>query len=268
MTAMNPFFDIEEAPSITSIERLLALNIEKMYYCPGDETQITDITSPQSVPHTTAGIFRGQLHSWPLIPKSYRMPADTEADCSMLDQKVTSVKAMSSFHRFCKSAEAQNAAFPSGVANRLSIAQHFGIHTPLLDWTKSIFAAVFFATSEVYTDSDFEKTQKAFLYHITDEQLLDVEFPGEPLLDAGQSALIKPYHIDRRIERQFSVFTYHPLPAKQPRRIPARVYVLDWALIQKLRTLMKGFGFTYDYFFPDYAGIANAVMSNKGLWYG
>lgn len=173
---------------------------------------------------------------------------------------------MSKFHRFCKSAEAQNAAFPPGVADRMSIAQHFGVHTPLLDWTESIFAAVFFAIREVFTDPEFEKTLKAYLYHITDEQLLDEGLPEENLLDVGQSAFIKPYHIDKRIERQRGVFTFHPFPANRPRKIPARVYVLDWPVIQEPRALMKGFGFTDDYFFPDYAGIASAVMSDRDLW--
>ena len=36
-------------------------------------------------------------------------------------------------------------------------------------------------------------------------------------------------------------------------------------MIEKLIKLMKGFGFTEDYFFPDYAGIATAVNYETSL---
>ena len=262
---MNPFFDIEEPQVIEDVEWLLSLNVERTYYRPGDEVQVTDITSPYSFAYPTAGIFRGQLHNWPLIPKSFRGLAEEKEELSRTVRAFRWSRATSKFRNFCKRAEVQNPAFPSGIADRMSIAQHFGVPTPLLDWSQSIFAAVFFAVRDVFADSEFEESLKVFLYHIIDERLLHDGLSEEELSDFGHSAFIKPYHIYRRIERQRGVFTYHPHPAHRPQKVPARVYVLEWSVIDKLLKLMKGFGFTEDYFFPDYAGIVRAVLSDTSL---
>jgi FRG domain-containing protein len=148
----------------------------------------------------------------------------------------------------------------------MSIAQHFGVPTPLLDWSQSIFAALFFAVRDVFADSEFEESLMVYVYHIIDKRLLHDGIPDDrELSEFGRSAFVKPYHIDRRIERQRGVFTCHPHPSHQPPKVPARVYVLEWFLIKKQIDLMKGFGFTEDYFFPDYAGIAHTVMSDTGL---
>lgn len=262
---MNPYFELEEPEVIDDVERLLALNVEKTYYRPGDETPITDILSVHS-PHKTAGIFRGQLHGWALIPKSFRALPDEPGEITPVVRSFRWRQATREFWNFCQRAEIQNPAFPSSVSNRMSIAQHFGVSTPLLDWTQSIFTAVFFAIRDVFADSEFEKSLKVFVYHIIDEQLLHDGVPeGGDLADFGRSAFVKPYPIDRRIERQRGVFTYHPHPTHRPPKISARTYILEWSLIEKLIPLMKGFGFTEDYFFPDYAGIAYAVMSDTSL---
>ena len=263
---MNQYFELAEPQVIADIETLLSLNVEKTYYHPGDETRVTDIFSTSSLPHSTAGIFRGQLQDWPLIPKSYRGTVDLEMEVSEVIRTFQWMRATHKFTSFCERAEVQNATFPSGISDRMSIAQHFGVPTPLIDWSQSIFSAVFFAIRDVFADSEFEKSLKVFVYHITDERLLHAGIPEDSKLsDFGHSAFVKPYPIDRRIERQRGVFTYHPHPAHRPPKVPARTYILEWPVIQKLIAMMKGFGFTEDYFFPDYAGIAHAVMSDTSL---
>jgi len=263
---LNPYFDLAEPQVIADVERLLSLNVEKTYYRPGDEAQVADILSIHSLPHSTAGIFRGQLRDWPLIPKGFRGIKDQEMDVTEVIRTFRWMQATSKFRSFCERAEVQNPAFPSGVSDRMSIAQHFGVPTPLLDWSQNILAAVFFAIRDVFADSEFEKSLRVFVYHITDERLLHAGIPADSkLADFGRSAFVKPYPIDRRIDRQRGVFTYHPHPTHRPPKVSARTYVLEWPVIQKLIALMKGFGFTEDYFFPDYAGIAHAVMSDTSL---
>ena len=61
------------------------------------------------------------------------------------------------------------------------------------------------------------------------------------------------------------MFSFHPHPILAPSKIPVKVYILEWDIIANLLKMMKGFGFTEDYFFPDYAGIANTVKSEVSL---
>jgi hypothetical protein len=263
---MNPYFDLTEPQPVADVEGLLSLNTQKTYFRPGDQTRVEGITNIYSSPYSTAGIFRGQLHDWPLIPKCFRNVDPEKTDMSKVVRSFRWFEATAAFKRFCDRAEIQNPAFPTSVADRLSIAQHFGVPTPLLDWSQNIFAAVFFAVRDVFSDAEFEETMRVFVYHVVDERLFGGELPHESdLSDFGRSAFVKPYHIDRRIERQRAVFSYHPHPAHRPAKIPVRTYFLEWPVIHKMLELMKGFGFTEDYFFPDYAGIARAVVSKGAV---
>jgi len=265
---MNPYFDVETPIVIQNIEELMSLNVAKTYYRSGDETVVTDILNYFQFPHLTSGMFRGQLRDWPLMPKSFR-DLDVKDDKDAPSDSIKSYKylsATSEFTEFCERAEIHNPEFPSDVSGRMSIAQHFGINTPLLDWSQGVFPATFFAIREVYSDPKFENDLKVFIYHITDERYLNAGIPeGDELPLFSQSAYIKPHHIDRRIERQRSVFSFHPHPILAPSKIPVKVYILEWDIIANLLKMMKGFGFTEDYFPPDYAGIANAVKSEVSL---
>jgi hypothetical protein len=163
---MNPYFELAEPKVIADIESLLSLNMKKEYYLPGDQTRITDDLSGFSIPHTTAGIFRGQLLDWPLIPKCYREMNDLNTEIDELKRWSRWRQATYKFRRFCERAEVQTISFPLHVSDRMSIAQHFGVPTPLLDWTQSIFAAIFFAIRDVYENPEFEKSYEVFVYHI------------------------------------------------------------------------------------------------------
>ncbi len=263
---MNLYFDLAEPQVISDVEMLLSLNVEKTYYRPGDPTRVDDILSTLSIPHSTAGIFLGQPRDWPLIPKCFRGIEVPETELTPVVRCFQWMRATHQFRCFCERAEVQNPAFPPSVSDRMSIAQHFGVPTPLLDWSQNIFAAVFFAIRNVFADTEFGKSLKVFVYHVIDERLLNAGIPEDSeLADFARSSFVKPYPIDRRIERQRAVFTYHPHPAHRPPKVAARTYVLEWPMIQKLIDLMKGFGFTEYYFFPDYAGIAYAVMSDTSL---
>lgn len=267
-TSVNPYFDASRPQVIEDVDTLLSLNVQKGYYAPGDQTPVDDIRSLYHSPYLTSGIFRGQLRDWPLIPKGFRglvEPAEEKPLTPVIRSFQWSL-ATHKFREFCSRAEGQNPAFPRASVDRMAIAQHFGVPTPLLDWTQSIFPAVFCAVRDVFNDPEFETSLRVFVYHVIDERLLRSGLPEEgDLADVGESAFIKPFAIDRRIERQRGVFTFHPYPSHRPRRIPASVYILEWPLIARLLRLMKGFGFTEDYYFPDYAGIAHAVMSGTSL---
>jgi hypothetical protein len=196
----------------------------------------------------------------------FRGIEELELDVSDTIRSYRWAGAAAKFNNFQKRAELQNSEFPTAVIDRMAIAQHFGVPTALLDWSRNIFTAIFFAVREVFADLEFADTLKVFIYHVTDERLLHSALTEQSdLALLTNSAFINPCRIDQRIVRQQGVFTFHPYPAPRIRKVPVNVYILEWPLIQKMIALMKGFGFTEDFYFPDYAGIAHAVTSETSL---
>jgi hypothetical protein len=74
-----------------------------------------------------------------------------------------------------------------------------------------------------------------------------------------RSAIIKTIPIDRRIERQFSMFSFHPLPMHNPEKLPIDEYKISGKLFMELWKLMEGMGFSSSHYFPDYAGLADRI---------
>ena len=73
------------------------------------------------------------------------------------------------------------------------------------------------------------------------------------------SALVKPFPIDRRIERQFSMFSFHPHPLSKPKKVPVDEYTISGDLFMQLWELMEGMGFSSSHYFPDYSGLAERI---------
>ena len=96
---MNPYFQLTTLQVISDIESLLALNIEKTYYFPGDQARIADVPNGSSIPHSTAGIFRGQQKDWPLIPVAFRQIENQGADATDPEKIVRWIQATREFRR-------------------------------------------------------------------------------------------------------------------------------------------------------------------------
>lgn len=139
-------------------------------------------------------IFRGQADpSWDLIPKAGREGFSDKDD----------VLYFRGWKR--RAARFLDATRFSNEWQLLSLAQHHGLPTRLLDWTWCPLVAVFFALFE-------ERNSDAALYvyrfcEVVDDESVEIE-------DLTSVALLKSTEVTPRISSQFALFTVHPNPSR------------------------------------------------------
>lgn len=270
----SPYFYIENEIEIDSIEKLMELNKPKIYSELGIEYKPSfpiNFESPDRqlfFQHTTSGFFRGQSCDWPLIPSSYRnLKPLTENDDEKFRRMYAFLHDNRELHTFCKFAAIQNRNFPKSTIEQISISQHYGIKTPLLDWSTNILVAAYFATS-IKGDEDIPNSFQPCIYHLRDERHLkeiDNSIIKKEISDVNYSALVRPYLLDRRIERQFSVFSFHPHPLHKPDKIPIDKYTINLDFYFELTKLLEGFGYSSAHFFPDYAGLSERIKHEYSI---
>ena len=144
--------------------------------------------------------FRGQSNeSWELLPKAGRA-----------DYKSPMGNHFSRFYTWSRRAVAYDENLPENDWERLAVAQHHGLVTCLLDWTRNPLIATFFACNE-NPDTD----GAIFTYHphviLNDEK--DKYWSQKKLNGVG----FIPRSISKRILNQSGVFTIH-IPVSNPLR--------------------------------------------------
>src|SRR5258708_1108690 len=206
--------------------------------------------------------YRGQKEDWPLIPKLFRdchyvLPAAHNGWQQVEEGMLTKL---------------QNQALPFLTQipqydwEWLTIAQHYGMPTRLLDFTKNPLVALFFAVEDLRnTDS---KTNSV-VYASTSG---GSTFSADPTLKNAlrtydmQNSFYVPRHLNQRMSAQQSIFYLPRLPAgfdeyifEPPSTANLRKYVIPAESRTKIRLEVDRLGMDHCAVFPDLEGRSKKI---------
>lgn len=162
--------------------------------------------------------------------------------------------------RFIRESRPYLSLEPKEYLDWLSIAQHHGLPTRLMDWTESVFVAVYFAVKEGGFKIDEERNRK-----VTDAVIYGMPRPDgvkENFKKDEDSKLCEkpfavfPPHLSPRITAQRGLFTYHPNPEEPYKPLGLKQWQIPSKRCVEIKTILSRAGFNEASLFPDIDGLS------------
>jgi FRG domain len=141
-------------------------------------------------------LFRGQREDWDLLPKLCRVD-------------LIKVNILASEKAILRDFNLEAASYfnpkPNNDWDLLSIAQHHGLPTRLLDWTKNPLAALWFAVKEPALEN---KYGVVWVLKAGEKDIITDTESSKPF-EGARTNVFEPNHIAARIKAQDGAFTVH-----------------------------------------------------------
>ena len=203
-------------------------------------------------------IFRGQTRDWPLIPSVGRKKFGS--DILKNEEKI--------LDDFKREAVPYLNIKPENTWQWLALAQHNGLPTRLLDWTKNPLVALWFAVKDVSTRY-LPRIVWAYIYD--DEDICRCASPFD-IDDIKKTCIYFPEHVFPFIQAQSGIFTAHPKTKEHPMSFPpfevkyADLHLKKIEILPKFVTVIRAkLGIHSATMFPGLDGIADRIKYENEL---
>jgi hypothetical protein len=146
-------------------------------------------------------LFRGQTIDYPLIPKICRLKAKGDLlsiENLLLQEFKRTNPLLIEEHR------------PMDDWDYLTLGQHFGLPTRLLDWSNNALTALWFATGAAYGSKDEQHAAYAVVWILMAEAKdFDLNIYDVEPFKIAETKIFRPRIIKQRINNQSGVFSIH-----------------------------------------------------------
>jgi FRG domain len=177
----------------------------------------------------------------------------------VLNPRNTKTTELESIKAFKKRAIPYLTAKPNDNWEWLALAQHHGLPTRLLDWTRNPLVACYFATYQC-------KYNDATIYMI---DYYDLPHANETLdpFNATQDVFYSPRQSSSRFIAQRGLFTVHHEPASEFETASLVKLTIKKDCVVELLTMCGTYGITRSTLFPDLDGLCSDIK-REWFWEG
>ncbi len=235
-------------------------------------TEIRSVADVSRIVRRSSGsrlLFRGQHVDRPLLPRIARIANEKHipyGDLVKIERRMIDRLVRESPHL-------TNGVYPRNDWEWLSVAQHQGLPTRLLDWTASALAGLWFA---VAVDP---RGQSEGVLWVLEVPATHEKTPkkSDDVFSSKLTFVFQPFHVDRRIVAQSGWFSAHRYAEAQDKFVPLEQigrfknllsrYTISADRFQSLRDELRTMGITQATMFPDMAGLCAEIQAEcLGSW--